>query len=238
MAVKCNHLITMHLRKTLSPFCRQAFWIIACLSAVCISRSCKSAQPFTQRERLVIDSSDSLMYVTVLPQDSTVLRTVSAELGAEELASDELKSLVSKMLTTVTDPSQDGVGIAAPQVGINRRIAWVQRLDKEGEPWACYLNLKIESYGGELVDGQEGCLSVPPMRGAVRRWSEVTVSYTDWLTGERVTETITGYTARIFQHETDHLDATLYIDRADSVWVSTEWAQERSAFDYSRPEWW
>ena len=223
----------MHLRKTLPPFCRQAFWIIACLSVGCISRN-----PFTSRECKIINSQDSLLYVTVLPIDSAVLRTVSVDLGPRELKSQELKSLVSKMLTTVTDPSQDGVGIAAPQVGINRRIAWVQRLDKEGEPWVCYLNLKIESYGGELVEGQEGCLSVPPMRGAVRRWSEVTVSYTDWLSGERRTETITGYTARIFQHEADHLDATLYVDRADSVWVAADWARERTAFDYSRPEWW
>ena len=235
MVVKCNYLITNDLFKMLASFYRKAFLIIACVSGLCISRSCKT---FTAREREVLNSQDSLMYVTVLPLDSAVLRTVSSELGPRELQSDELKSLASKMLFTVTHPSQDGVGIAAPQVGINRRIAWVQRLDMEGEPWACYLNLRIESYGGELVDGQEGCLSVPPMRGTVRRWSEVTVSYTDWLTGERVTETITGYTARIFQHETDHLDATLYIDRADSVWVSEDWALERAAFDYSRPEWW
>lgn len=207
------------------------------LAAVFIIAGCRP-RPFSARERAIIGRSDSLMYVTVVDADSAVLRTPSTDLGRKELSSRELDALMAKMLHTVKDPSQDGVGIAAPQVGIGRRLAWVQRLDKEGEPWECYLNLRIVRYGGELVDGQEGCLSVPPLRGSVRRYSEVTVSYIRPSTLEECTETITGYTARIFQHETDHLDAVLYKDRADSVWVSEDWKKERKQYRYDRPAWW
>ena len=126
------------------------------------------------------------------------------------------------------------MGIAAPQVGINRRVVWVQRLDKEGEPFECYENIQIDSLFGEMVLLEEGCLSVPPLRGRVPRHKGVIISYLR--NGQKVTETVEGYTARIFQHECDHLDGILYIDRADTVFTHTSWAAQRAAFDYTRPE--
>lgn len=178
------------------------------------------------------------MYVTVLPQDSVILRARSRDLGDKELKSKELKMLADKMLATVTHPSQDGVGIAAPQVGINRRVVWVQRFDKPGEPFECYVNVGLDSLYGKITHGPEGCLSVPPMRGYVPRYSGVVVHYTDPASGHLVREQVEGYTAIIFQHECDHLEGTLYIDRADTVFVSEDWARERQAFDYTRPVWW
>ena len=194
----------------------------------------RSCSPFSSWEKRVIQEQDSVLYVTTIWQDSTILRTPSAELSSGELQSALLKTLEAKMLRTVTDPCQDGVGIAAPQVGINRRVVWVQRLDKEGEPFECYENIQIDSLFGEMVLLEEGCLSVPPLRGRVPRHKGVIISY--FRNGQKVTETVEGYTARIFQHECDHLDGILYIDRADTVFTHTSWAAQRAAFDYTRPE--
>lgn len=193
---------------------------------------------WTDRERTIIYRSDSVMYVTTLAQDSAILRTPSTDVSPKELQSDELKTLMAKMLCTVTDPSQDGVGIAAPQVGINRRIIWVQRLDKEDEPFECYVNVRVDSLYGETTHGREGCLSVPGMAGFVPRKTDVIISYADLESGERQKEHIHGYTAIIFQHECDHLDGILYVDKADSVFVNQAWMDELKQFEYVRPEWW
>ena len=155
-----------------------------------------------------------------------------------ELKSKDLKTLMAKMQATVRAPQHDGVGIAGPQVGIGKRIIWLQRLDKEGGPFECYLNVRIDSLFGSIGKGPEGCLSVPPMRGLVPRYTDVIVSYVYPETLEPQRDTVHGYTAVIFQHECDHLEGRLYIDRADTVYVSTAWEAERRAFDYSKPDWW
>ena len=195
-------------------------------------------KPFPKAERIIIRQSDSVMYVTVLPEDSAVLRAPSMDLTRSELKSKELKTLTAKMLSTVRSPQQDGVGIAAPQVGVSKRVIWVQRLDKEGGPFECYLNPHIDSLFGDIGKGPEGCLSVPPMRGLVPRYTDVIVSYIHPETLQPKRDTVTGYTAVIFQHECDHLDGILYIDKADTVYVSPSWEAERWAFDYTRPDWW
>jgi len=195
-------------------------------------------KPFSEQERLIIRQSDSVMYVTVWPLDSAVLRTPCTDLTPVELKSHELKTLTAKMLKTLRSPQHDGVGIAAPQVGVCKRIIWLQRFDKEGGPFECYLNVKIDSLFGEIGKGPEGCLSVPPMRGLVPRYTSVIVSYVHPETLEPKRDTVTGYTAVIFQHECDHLDGILYVDKADTVYVSSSWEAERRAYDYARPEWW
>ena len=164
---------------------------------------------FTKEERLIIRQSDSVMYVTVWPEDSAILRTPCVDFTKAELKSKDLKTLMAKMLATVRAPQHDGVGIAGPQVGI-----------------------------GSIGKGPEGCLSVPPMRGLVPRYTDAIVSYVHPETLEPKRDTVHGYTAVIFQHECDHLEGRLYIDRADTVYVSTAWEAERRAFDYSKPDWW
>ena len=178
------------------------------------------------------------MYVTVMPEDSAILRTPCVDLTKAELKSKDLKTLIAKMLATVRAPQHDGVGIAAPQVGISKRIICLQRFDKEGGPFECYLNIHVDSLFGDIGKGPEGCLSVPPMRGLVPRYTSVIVSYVQPETLEPRRDTVTGYTAVIFQHECDHLDGILYIDRADTVYASPSWEAERRAYDYARPEWW
>ena len=197
-----------------------------------------SHRPFSKEQRLIIRQSDSVMYVTTWPEDSVVLRTPCVDLTQAELKSKDLKTLMAKMLKTVRAPQHDGVGIAAPQVGIGKRLICLQRFDKEGGPFECYLNVRIDSLFGEIGKGPEGCLSVPPMRGLVPRYTSVIVSYIQPETLQPMRDTVTGYTAVIFQHECDHLDGILYIDRADTVYASPSWEAERRAYDYARPEWW
>ena len=210
--------------------------IIRILAILAITTGC-TARGWSEWEQTVIDRSDSVMYVAVMPSDSAILRASSTDLGPAELASAQLQTLLAKMYRTLTDPSQDGVGIAAPQVGINRRIVMVMRYDKPGKPIEPYLNIQIDSLVGTPVPGPEGCLSVPPYRGVVKRAPKVQISYLQ-ADGTPVTEQVEGYSAIIFQHECDHLDGVLYTDRADTVFVNEAWAAEREAFSYPRPDWW
>ena len=160
--------------------------------------------------------------------DSLVLRTPCADFTPEMLSSSEYASLARLMVATVTDPSEDGVGIAGPQVGISRRVIAVQRFDKPGEPFEVYPNVRIVDRRGDLCSGPEGCLSVPGRRGNVLRYRDIDIQYTlvspasssSAGCAPRVlpalrdtTERIQGFTAVIFQHECDHLDGVLYIDK-------------------------
>ncbi|MBO4435177.1 MAG: peptide deformylase [Bacteroidales bacterium] len=177
-----------------------------------------SCGPFSIRERSIILRSGNVMQVMVMPQDSAVLRARSVDLSGRELRSSELKTLAAKMLTTVQDPSQDGVGIAAPQVGINKRVICVMRYDKPGEPFEVYYNIYIDTLCGAVGIGPEGCLSVPGWYGLVPRHECAVVRYIDPASLAERIDTVHGYTAIIFQHEIDHLEGILYTDRADSLW--------------------
>lgn len=200
--------------------------------------------PFDARERGIITRSDSVMYVTVVSDsaDSLLLRTPCADLTEEELGSDFFRELAARMLATVQSPQQGGVGIAAPQVGLSRRVVAVQRLDLPDEPFVVYPNIRIVKHLGDTVRGPEGCLSIPGRRGIVPRSEGVVIAWTDPQTLEPLTEEIHGYTAIIFQHETDHLDGILYTDRADSVFANPAWDAERAPFAaqgaYDKPAWW
>jgi peptide deformylase len=211
--------------------------LLICLIALLVFLLWKHAHPFSNWEWTVIEKSDSLMYVCVMPEDSAILRTPSKDLTKRELASPALKTLLAKMRYTLTDPSQDGVGLAAPQVGINHRIVLVKRYDKPGQPIEPYLNIQIDTLYGTPQPGPEGCLSVPPYQGIVSRYPSVQISYLQ-PDGTFISERVEGYSAIIFQHECDHLDGILYTDKADSVYVNEAWAAERKDFKYTRPAWW
>ena len=199
-------------------------WLLVallCFAVGALTALWNNHRPFSKEQRLIIRQSDSVMYVTTWPEDSAVLRTPCADLTKAELKSRDLKTLTAKMLKTLRSPQHDGVGIAAPQVGISKRIIWLQRFDKDGGPFECYLNVHIDSLFGDIG-----------------RYTSAIVSYVHPETLEPKRDTVNGYTAVIFQHECDHLDGILYIDRADTVYVSASWEAERRMFDYTRPEWW
>lgn len=200
---------------------KYSFIFVIALSILSHSCDTPGAADLSKDEKALIAGSDSLMRVLTVydKEDSLLLRNVSIDFTDRDLLSKDFEALASKMLHTVQDPSQDGVGIAAPQVGLNRRVICVLRYDLPGEPFGVYPNARLDSLWGERLSGPEGCLSIPGWAGSVPRYQNIIVSYTDPETLQTVKERVEGYTAVIFQHEIDHLDGILYTDRADSLWV-------------------
>ena len=174
----------------------------------------ESGTGWSSNEKAIIKGQGIMRVLTIDDkEDSLFLRTPCKDLTVKEIKSTEYAVLADRMLATVTSPEQDGVGIAGPQVGIGRRIVAVQRFDKEGEPFEVYPNIRVTAKRGDPEPGPEGCLSVPGRRGDVLRWQDIDIAYTSPSTGKDTTERIQGFTAVIFQHETDHLDGVLYIDK-------------------------
>lgn len=118
------------------------------------------------------------------------------------------------MLLTVMNPDHADVGIAAPQVGINKNVIWVQRFDKKGEPFEFFINPKIIWRSQLTRLGTEGCLSIPDQREETERSYAIRLQYWD-KKGNIIEENIEGFTAVIFQHEVDHLYGILYPDRLE-----------------------
>ena len=181
--------------------------------ATLLLAGCRGGWSAGERE-LILGQPAVMRVLTVEDEaDMKVLRTPCRDLSARELADPLYAELAAKMLATVTSPEQDGVGIAAPQVGVSRNVIAVQRFDKEGEPFEVYPNIRITAFRGEMEPGPEGCLSVPGRRGKVLRWRDIDICYTSPETGQEVSERVEGFTAVIFQHETDHLQGILYTDK-------------------------
>lgn len=185
-------------------------WVLV-FALFSISVSAQKYEKFTKAEKKLIQTnSDTMMRVYNLgqPEDSLVLKSVSKTVNPN----DKLTQLLAKrMLMSVKDPKHTGVGIAAPQVGINRRLIVVQRFDKENHPFEVFVNPEISFADPVFQSGPEGDLSFDE-RGTVMRYYEIIVSYYN-LNGEKIHETIKGFTAVIFQHERDHLDGILLTDR-------------------------
>jgi peptide deformylase len=175
--------------------------------------------PDSQREKLIkTGPADSAMYVLSIfnVEDSLVLREISSPVNRPD--NKHLVLLTQRMLSTVTHPDVGGVGIAAPQVGITRRVILVQRFDKEGEPFEAYFNPVIVSSSTETVTRDEGCLSIPGCRGPVERPDVIEIRYIH-PEGNEVNETVQGFTARIFQHEIDHLNGLLILQRLHRIGI-------------------
>lgn len=173
----------------------------------------------TNEEASLINDSPEVMRILTIEDeaDLAVLRSTSTNFNIADLSSPEYTLLAEKMVRTL-ESTDGGVGLAAPQVGLNRRVVAVQRVDKEGEPIEVYANIVIEEMRGEKVPGPEGCLSVPDLRGDVPRYQDITIRYTDMNSGRldqprEIREDVSGFAAVIFQHEVDHLDGVLYIDK-------------------------
>ncbi len=173
-----------------------------------------ACQSWPDDSKSIIHSSGQVMRVLTVDNeaDSTFLRQPCVNIPVRELKGETYAMLAGKMVATVTDPSQDGVGLAGPQVGVRCRVVAVQRFDKEGEPFEVYPNVRITATRGEKALGPEGCLSVPSAYGEVERWQDIDITYTSVNTLRDTIEHITGFTAVIFQHECDHLDGIIYTD--------------------------
>ena len=180
-----------------------------------------AAKNFNDTEREIINSADdtTLMHVYLITHEKelAVLRKPSEDLKFDDPLVDKL---ASRMFKTVQDPQHKGVGIAGPQVGINKNVIWVQRFDKANEPFEFYINPKIIWRSKLIRIGAEGCLSIPDRKEDVQRSYAIRLQYVD-RKGNVAEENIEGFTAVIFQHEIDHLYGILYPDRLEQQLEST-----------------
>jgi peptide deformylase len=170
--------------------------------------------------------------VTVLPITTVgdpVLRRRAAEVAPDELASAEVQAFIDDLVETKR--AANGAGLAANQVGDVRRIAVVEV--EAGNPRYPYkppfpltimVNPELEAIGGETFDVSEGCLSVPDLRGTLRRHAKVRARFLD-RHGEQRELVVRGLSAGTFQHEVDHLDGVLFLDRVTDPTTLTTWEQ-------------
>jgi len=123
----------------------------------------------------------------------------------------EIRRIIADMTETMYD--EVGIGLAAPQVGISKRLIVIA--DEEGRGVQALLNPAIVDRGGEMT-GEEGCLSIPGVFAPVTRaaWVKVEARSVD---GQPVTINARGLRSRVLQHEIDHLDGVLFIDRVDPM---------------------
>lgn len=175
---------------------------------------------FSDKEIELIMQGDSLSPMRVFQinkkSDSILLSTKSTTVDAE-LNRPVLKRVVERMYSTVRDSLSAGVGIAAPQVGILKQIIWIQRFDKEGSPFECYLNPRIVQYSKKKQEYREGCLSVPDRMDTLKSRSYAILIEYDKMDKTHHMEMIEDFTAVIFQHEIDHLNGVLYLQYLDGV---------------------
>ncbi|HSX20076.1 MAG TPA: peptide deformylase [Gammaproteobacteria bacterium] len=155
---------------------------------------------------------------TILTVPDPLLRTIAQP--TQDFGSKDLKNLIEHLFAVMQD--KNGVGLAAPQIGISQRI-FVYGFDSSQRypelaavPKDYAINPEIIWQSDELIDREEGCLSIPHQRGTVSRAKSITFKYLD-VDGKTHERTLSDFAARIVQHEIDHLNGVLYIDRAQQV---------------------
>jgi peptide deformylase len=156
-----------------------------------------------------------------------VLRAPARELTTEELKSERWQTFIDDLIETMRDA--DGAGLAAPQVFQPVRIAVIEVKGnnprypyKPPIPLTVLVNPRITPINDETFDNYEGCLSVPDLRGMVKRYARVRVQYLD-RDGVAHDVEAKGVSAGTFQHECDHLDGKIFVDRVTDPTTFSTW---------------
>ena len=191
---------------------------LICAGLLCIS--CSQKMIMTEQERNYIFSGDENSPFRVLTvedaADSLILRTECRDL---DFAADStlIARLIARMDTTMK--AENGVGLAAPQIGISRNIFLFMRIDKPGNPVEVAINPRIVNKPDETICFEgDGCLSIPGQSGNSVRYAWIEVEYLN-AKGEMVREHLEGFSRKtdftgiVFQHEFDHLRGVLYTDK-------------------------
>ena len=163
-----------------------------------------------------------------------VLRAKARPVDKSEIKSANVQQLIDSMIDTMFEYS--GVGLAAPQVHQSLRV-FVAMLDADGRGEGdaiAFINPEIMTIGDQIVEGWEGCLSIPDIRGRVPRSQHIKVSALD-RTGKRFELELKDFPARVVQHETDHLDGMLFFDRMKSF-ESLSYLEEYSRYHARRDD--
>ena len=148
-----------------------------------------------------------------------VLRERARPLDPTEVRTSTFQKLIDDMIETMVE--YEGIGLAAPQVHEGVRL-FVAGVEGNGDNLKIvpFINPVITPIGDETVEDWEGCLSIPDIRGRVPRAREIKVKALD-RNGRRIEISARGFTARVIQHETDHLDGVLFFDRMKSLETMT-----------------
>ena len=156
--------------------------------------------------RRVLKMGDPMLYQQAAP--------------VEKFDTGELDALVADLFDTMA--ALNGAGLAAPQIGVSRRVvifgveANPRYPHAEPVPTTVLINPVLEQIGGEMEEGWEGCLSVPGLRGLVSRYKNLRYTGFDQR-GRPIDRTVSGFHARVVQHECDHLDGILYPMRLKDI---------------------
>lgn len=147
----------------------------------------------------------------ILTNPNPLLRRISEEVTDEEIQSPEFKTYLKKLFDIMLE--KDGIGIASPQVGVAKRIVIVSN---NGKNHQFLINPEITWENKEKTPLLEGCLSVPSIFGMVTRPKTVHIKARNE-NGEKIKIQASGYLAKVIQHEIDHLNGILFIDRAEQL---------------------
>ncbi|HOY11215.1 MAG TPA: peptide deformylase [Candidatus Paceibacterota bacterium] len=157
----------------------------------------------------------------IVQKDDPVLRQKAQEIPLEKIGSPEIKKIIKQMSEALVK-EDDGVALAAPQIGKSLRLFIIsgklfqKENDKEKPADLVFINPKIKKLSQRKQKLEEGCLSVRWLYGLVSRADKATVeAYNE--TGQKFSRSGSGLMAQIFQHEMDHLDGTLFVDKAKNL---------------------
>lgn len=172
------------------------------------------AQKLTAEEISLINQGDINTALPIYQTTDKHQHQILLNLSTEIDPLDKNTAILVKRMKESLLSTDGGVGIAAPQVGVNRKVIWVQRFDKPGEPLEYFINPVI-IWRSELQNlGPEGDLSIPDFRDQFYRSKVIQLEYVD-LKGQKHSEMVEGFTAVIFQHEIDHLFGILISDKKE-----------------------
>ncbi len=162
----------------------------------------------------------------LVPQNHPALHQIAEEVTLEEIKNGTVKKIIAgmrKALRAYNAEGYVGIAIAAPQIGISKRIFLIedQSEDRDSLPDLVAINPKIIKLSKKTSVVGEGCLSVPDKYGAVKRSQKALLRAFDE-NGKEYERGGSGLLAQIFQHECDHLDGTLFVDRAEKIWHKNE----------------
>ncbi len=171
-----------------------------------------------------------------------VLREISREVSVEQLRSDEMQRFIDDLIETMRDAN--GAGLAAPQIYEPVRICVIEVRnnprypERPNIPLTVLVNPRLTPIGDERFDNYEGCLSVPDLRGVAPRHAVLRVEALD-RHGAALDFVARGLSAGVYQHEVDHLDGKLFVDRVVrpstlSTWREFERHHQASATEHAR----
>lgn len=169
------------------------------------------------------------MVLPILKLGDPTLRKIAIEVPVEEISSPSIQSLIDDLIETKR--AANAIGIAAPQVGSLKRIFLVEVLSdtpsyRPRYPLTIVINPKITFLSEDYFEFYEGCLSIPDLRGAVPRCLDIRVEGFD-RNANLIDLKVRGVSAGIFQHELDHLDGVLFLDKVENSKTLCTWEEYR-----------